>query len=79
MRVYDLLGKPASGVRVTGFGKPGGSLDLRTDEQGIARLRWIRPGHWELRALDEAEGLEARGEADVELEGAAVVALRLVR
>jgi hypothetical protein len=79
VQVYDLLGKPAAGVRVTGFGKPDGALDLRTDEQGIARLRWIKPGHWELRALDEAEGLSARGEADVALGAAATVALRLVR
>jgi 5-hydroxyisourate hydrolase-like protein (transthyretin family) len=79
VHVFDLLGKPASGVRVTGFGKPKGALDLRTDEQGVARLRWALPGAWELQALDTSEGLRAHGEVEVAAGADATLALRLAR
>jgi Carboxypeptidase regulatory-like domain len=79
VHVFDLLGKPAPGARVTGFCKPAGTLDLRTDEQGRVRLRWIQPGLWELQALDEAEGLSARGEVEVDLSRESRLSLRLAR
>jgi hypothetical protein len=79
VHVFDKLGKPAPGVRVTGFTKPAGTLDLRTDERGLASLRWIQPGLWELQASDETEGLSARGEVEVDLSRASQLSLRLAR
>jgi 5-hydroxyisourate hydrolase-like protein (transthyretin family) len=79
VHVFDLLGKPAAGMRVTGFGRPQGRLDVRTDEQGIARLRWALPGRWEVEALDEAEQLSARGETEVAAQAEAQLVLRLTR
>jgi len=79
VHVFDLLGKPASGVRVTGFGHPKGALDLRTDEHGIARLRWALPGQWQIQALDEAENLRTDGEAEVAAGAEASLTLRLTR
>ncbi len=79
VHVFDLLGKPAIGVRVTGFGHPQGALDLQTDEQGIALLRWALPGAWEIQALDSAESLHAQGEVAVEAGQDAQLSLRLAR
>ena len=77
--VLDLLGKPAVGVRVTGYGRPKGGIDLRTDEQGRVALRWALPGHWEISALDEGENLHAHGEVEVEAGAEATLPLRLAR
>jgi hypothetical protein len=66
-------------VRVTGYGRPKGGLDLRTDEQGDVLLRWALPGHWEIQALDESENLHAHGEVEVEASAEATLALRLAR
>jgi hypothetical protein len=64
---------------VTGFCKPQGALDVLTDEQGIAQLRWALPGFWEVQALDSAEGLRAQGEVQVAAGEEAKLALRLAR
>jgi len=66
-------------VRVTGFGRPQGALDLLTDDQGVARLRWALPGEWEVQALDSTEGLRATGEVQVAAGEDARLALRLAR
>jgi hypothetical protein len=79
VQVIDLLGKPALGVRVTGFGRPQGAIDMLTDEQGIARLRWALPGDWEVQALDSTEGLRAQGGIQVAAGEDARLALRLAR
>jgi Carboxypeptidase regulatory-like domain len=79
LNVVDLLGKPAAGVRVTGFGRPKGGFDQRTDEQGIAHVRWLPPGNWNVNAIDEAENLQAHGEAVVNAGEEATLSLRLVR
>ena len=79
VQVSDLLGKPALGVRVTGFGRPQGALDLLTDDQGVALLRWALPGAWEVQALDSTEGLRAQGEVQVAAGEDARLALRLSR
>jgi hypothetical protein len=79
VHVFDLLGKPAIGERVTGFGHPKGALDLRTDEQGTARLRWALPGQWQIQALDQAENLRAQGELVVAAGVDASMTLRLAR
>lgn len=79
VHVIDLLGKPAPGVRVTGFGRPQGALDILTDEQGVALLRWALPGRWELQALDSSEGLRASGDVQVAAGEDARLALRLAR
>ncbi len=79
VHVFDLLGKPAIGVRVTGFGHPKGALDLQTDEQGIARLRWALPGSWEIQALDPGEDLRAQGLVAVAAGEDAKLVLRFAR
>ncbi|MBK7645427.1 MAG: carboxypeptidase regulatory-like domain-containing protein [Planctomycetes bacterium] len=79
VHVVDLLGKPAANVRVTGYCKPKGSLDLRTDDEGVARLPCALPGFWQIKAFEEGENLRASADVDVLVDETARVSLRLAR
>ncbi len=79
VEVLDRLGQPAIGARVTGFGRPAGRFDVRSDDRGVARVRWLAPGTWRVSALDEGEGLAAHGELDLVQGEEAVLPLRLVK
>ena len=77
--VLGRLGEPAAGVRVSGYGRPEGSFDVRSDDQGRATVRWLSAGTWRVNAVDEGEGLSARGTLDVAAGEPAELTLRLLR
>lgn len=79
VEVLDRLGRPALHARITGFGQSSGGFDLRTDERGVALVRWLVPGVWRVTASEESEGLSARGEIELVQDQEAPLALRLVK
>lgn len=79
VEVLDRLGQPALHARVTGFDQASGGFDVRTDERGIAVVRWLSPGTWRVSARDDAEGLASHGEVQASAEREAVLALRLLK
>jgi hypothetical protein len=79
VRVVDLLGRPARGVKLSGFGRPRGHLEDECDEQGECKLRWMEAGTWRISVRDEVEGLSARGDVELVSGEQAELVLRLAR
>lgn len=79
VRVVDLLGRPARGVKLSGFGRPRGHLEDLCDEQGVCTLRWMEAGTWRISARDEVEALSARGDVELVSGEQAELVLRLAR
>jgi hypothetical protein len=57
--------RPAARVRVSGTAIGGGAVDVFSDHMGIARARYLAPGHYRLDARTD-DGLEASSAIDVE-------------
>jgi|694.fasta_scaffold01678_7 hypothetical protein len=77
VQVVDMLGRPASKVRLIGFGKPRGQIDAPCDERGECLLRWLEPGTYRISVRDEVENLSARGDVILEAGRPGELLLRL--
>ena len=66
IRTVDRTGARVPRARVEGFGPEGGSIQVTTDELGLAEVRYLPPGTYQLSARDDS-GRRGKMAAELEL------------